>query len=116
MTSRRRIEQAVIAVALTAGLGIGLAAGAIAQTQHTVHMLGSASPPSAIQARIGDVIRFVNDDTENHDVFVPTFGFGIDFGVQRPGQAAELRLAKAGRFRVECVFHPAMVVNVDVAP
>ena len=116
---RDSVGLAALAGGLALGAALGLAAGAYAQGapgQHVIRMAGSAYAPAAVQARRGDVLRFVNDDTENHDVFVPTFGYGIDLGVTRPGQSAEIALRKAGRFRVECVFHPEMTVSVDVAP
>jgi len=113
--SGRLALAALMAAGMAGGVALGLTAGAYAQAQHTVHMAGSAYGPATVQARRGDLIRFVNDDTETHVVYVPTFGFGIDFGTQRPGQTVELRLQKPGAFRVECVLHPEMVTNVNVA-
>ena len=85
-----------------------------AAAEHVVRMAGMNYQPAAIQARVGDVIRFTNDDAVDHEVFVPTKGFGVDLGVQKPGQNAELPLTRRGSFEVECVIHPHMLLKVTV--
>lgn len=79
-----------------------------------VTMAGAAYQPANISAAVGDTIRFLNDDTSNHNVFVPTAGHALDLGKQEPGQEAVLTLGKAGTFEVECVFHPGMLTIVEV--
>ena len=80
----------------------------------TVTMAGTQYRPEAIAARVGDVLRFLNDDSVDHVVFVPTRGFGVDFGTQKPGTGVELPLGKPGTFEVECVIHPHMRARVTV--
>lgn len=80
----------------------------------TVTMAGSAYAPAMITAARGDTIRFVNDDSTDHNVFVPTAGHALDLGKQEPGQELQLTLAKPGRFEVECVFHEGMRTIVEV--
>jgi plastocyanin len=98
------------AVALLTLLATTVADGA----ELRVAMAGAQYRPEAITARVGDVLRFVNDDAVDHVVFVPTRGFGVDFGTQRPGTTTELRLGKPGSFEVECVIHPHMRAQVTV--
>lgn len=98
-------------------VGAFLGACALAPPPPTVHrvtMLGSAYSPSVVNARVGDTLLFVNDDTETHAVFVPTRGFGADLGNQRPSENREILLALAGRFTVECVPHADMNLVVNV--
>jgi plastocyanin len=83
---------------------------------HTITMAGMAYAPGMITARIGDGIRFVNDDTADHVVFVPTVGHAIDLGGQKPGEAREMKLMKAGRFEVECANHDHMLLTIAVLP
>ena len=47
-------------------------------------------------------------------VFVPTRGFAVDLGNQRPSEAREIALWRAGRFEVECVPHGDMKLVVEV--
>jgi plastocyanin len=105
-------------VAFAAGFAavLGACAGGPppAPSVHEVTMLGSVYSPSRIAARVGDTIRFVNDDGETHAVFVPTRGFAVDLGNQRPSEAREIALWRAGRFEVECVPHGDMKLVVEV--
>ena len=102
---------AIAAVVLAAAIPASASAFA---AEHVVHMSGSNYAPSEIDGRVGDTIRFVNDDTVNHDVFVPTVGFGIDLGRQEPGDEQTMTLGKAGAFEAECVFHGHMLLTVSV--
>jgi plastocyanin len=105
-------------------LAVGVAAGAAlgactigpppAPVVHRVTMIGSFYSPATVNARVGDTLQFVNDDTETHAVFVPTRGFGLDLGNQRPSENREIVLAAAGRFTVECVPHADMNLVVNV--
>jgi plastocyanin len=97
-----------------AAVGALLFAHAAVAAERTVTMSGLRYAPAAVEAKVGDVLRFVNDDRVDHDVFVPTRGFGVDLGVQKPGTQSELTLGKPGTFEVECVFHPHMLATVRV--
>jgi plastocyanin len=81
---------------------------------HVVQMSGANYSPARLMAKVGDTIRFVNDDSSTHDVFVPTRGFGVDLGAQKPEAITELKLLKTGRFEVECVLHSHMNMLVEV--
>jgi plastocyanin len=94
----------------------GLHSTAGAAETHTVTMAGMAYAPGTITARIRDSIRFVNDDTADHVVFVPTVGHAIDLGGQKPGEARAMKLMKAGRFEVECANHDHMLLAIEVLP
>lgn len=81
---------------------------------HTIKMAGMNYQPAVLKAKVGDSIRFVNDDSADHNVLIPTKGFGADLGTQKPGQATELTLARKGSFEAECVFHSHMLLKVTV--
>lgn len=91
-----------------------LAAGAASAAEYTVTMKGSNYEPARIEATVGDTIRFVNDDTLEHDVFVPTAGYALDLGAQEPRTETSLVLRKPGTLEVECVFHSHMLLEVEV--
>ena len=82
----------------------------------TIRMQDGDYAPNKIEARIGDTLVFVNDDVMDHEVFVPTEEHGVDLGKQAPAATTELPLGKAGSFDVECVFHPHMLLQVQVRP
>jgi plastocyanin len=83
---------------------------------HTVTMAGMTYAPASLAARVGDTIRFVNDDGADHVVFVPTAGHAVDLGAQEPGTEKTLPLMKPGTFEVECVNHDHMLLTVEVEP
>lgn len=102
---------AIAAVVLAVAFPVATPASA---AEHVVRMSGNNYAPSEIDGRIGDTIRFVNDDTVNHNVFVPTVGHGLDLGRQEPGDEQMMTLGKAGTFEAECVFHGQMLLTVSV--
>lgn len=106
---------------LLAGFAAGIALYACASAPpppppkvHEVRMLGSTYSPARIEARVGDSLRFVNDDDTAHVVFVPTRGFAANLGNQPAGQTRDYALSTPGRFEVECVPHPQMKLVVNV--
>lgn len=95
---------------------VQISALAQAAETHVVTMAASVYHPASLTARVGDTIRFVNDDGTDHGVFVPTVGHAIDLGTQKPEEERELTLLKPGNFDVECTFHEHMILKVEVAP
>ena len=77
-------------------------------------MAGAEYAPTVIEASVGDILVFVNDDDTAHNVFIPTIGFAADLGKQDVLSEATLLLAKAGMFDVECVLHENMHARVVV--
>ena len=100
----------------TAAMIAGVHSTAGAAETHTVTMAGMAYAPAMITARVGDSIRFVNDDTADHVVFVPMVEHAIDLGGQKPGEARDMRLMKAGKFEIECANHDHMLLTIEVLP
>ena len=84
--------------------------------EHRITMAHSTYSPAMIEAKVGDTLVFDNDDTDAHNVFVPTVAFSTDLGKQDPGKPARLALTRPGTFEVECVFHQHMVTKVVVKP
>jgi plastocyanin len=90
------------------------AAGHAAAADHVVTIAGGQYAPQALTIASGDTVRFVNDDNENHDVFVPTAGLAFDLGTVGPGEEASYTFVKPGTYDVECVFHASMLTVVEV--
>jgi plastocyanin len=92
------------------------AAGQASAAEHVVRMADDGYEPASLQARVGDVIRFVNEDADWHAVFVPTAGFALDLGRQEQGEETVLTLTRPGTFEVECIHHMSMLMTVQVEP
>jgi plastocyanin len=84
--------------------------------ERRIGMAGMAYSPSMIEAKVGDMLVFVNDDTQAHNVLIATVGFSTDLGKQDPGSQTTLTVRKSGRFDVECVIHEGMHARVVVRP
>ena len=82
--------------------------------EHVVTISGSEYSPTRIAAKVGDTVRFVNEDAVDHSVFVPTLGHAIDLGATKSGAATVLTLRRAGRIEVECVQHGHMGLIITV--
>ncbi|MGH6923967.1 MAG: cupredoxin domain-containing protein [Propylenella sp.] len=96
-------------------IGVLLAAsGQAVAAEHAVTMAGGQYAPQKLTVAPGDTVRFVNDDTADHNVFAPTGGLAFDLGKLEPGQEATYAFVKAGTYDVECVFHPHMLTVVEV--
>ena len=67
-----------------------------------------------IDIKVGDSIRFTDDDEFAHQIFVsaPTFTYESD--EQEPGQAVVVTFPRAGTFDVQCRIHPKMHLRVVV--
>ena len=101
-----------VAVGTGALLGFGLETARAAQI-HKVGMADSKYGP-AIKAKVGDTLSFVNDDYENHWVYVPTFGHQISRAGIKPGESWNVELQRPGTFIVNCGLHSKMTTTVTV--
>lgn len=98
---------------MLAAFAVACAAPAAA-AEIEIRMGGGQYAPAKVEAKVGDVLRFVNDDGADHAVFVPTKGHGLDLGAQKPGEARTYTVRKPGSFDVECVQHGHMAMSVNV--
>lgn len=112
-----RRYDSTLAVAAVAGIAIGIAAGSVfAGTAHKVGMAGSKYAPAEVKVRVGDTIRFENDDFENHWVYVPTVGnYQVSRAGLKPGESFEIAARAPGRFTVLCGLHTSMETVVTVS-
>jgi plastocyanin len=116
MTTQMKIGPAALLAAGAFGVGLGAMAGSVsASTAHKVSMSGSVYAPNAMQAKVGDTIRFDNDDFENHWVYVPTQGFQVSRAGLKPGEAFDVVLRKPGTFTVLCALHTQMETVITVS-
>ena len=116
----RRFTTASAAIGGAAAFGIllGVVAGSVsaAGTAHKVSMVGSKYAPAEIKARVGDTIRFDNDDFENHWVYVPTSGnYQVSRAGLKPGETFDIVARKPGTFTVLCGLHTSMETVVTVS-
>lgn len=97
-------------------LACGAAAPVMAEASHLVSVVqkGRAFSTPAIVVDAGDTVRFTNEDSFLHQLFVQSSTFNVETGEQRPGQDVDIRFSVPGRFQVLCAIHPKMALSVEV--
>jgi len=69
-----------------------------------------------LDIRVGDTVRFVNDDEVSHNLYSVTPGMQFEVRIQQPGQSDKVTFKNAGVALVQCAIHPQMSLRVSVAP
>ncbi len=93
-----------------------IAAGASAAvTEHVVSQKNKSFSVSTVEAKIGDVVLFRNDDGVFHNIFSLTSGMAFDLGAHAPGTSKKITLEKAGKIEIECAIHPRMKMVIEVS-
>ena len=101
----------IAAVALLGGVS---ASAALAASMISVTQKSRAFASQHLDIRPGDSIRFVNEDTFIHHVFVKSPTMNYDSEEQEPGRSVDVRFPLAGDFNVRCEIHPKMSLQVNV--
>ncbi len=106
----RRAGWAVV-IASVGGIATSVA---LAATVVSVVQKGRAFATQRLDIRAGDSVRFMNEDTFIHHVFVKSATMNYNSDEQEPGQSIDVRFPVAGTFNVRCEIHPKMSLQVDV--
>lgn len=92
------------------------APGAAAAEEHVVSQKNKSFSVKKLKLKVGDSIKFVNEDGFAHNVFSLSATKGFDTGSFGSGQSRSVSFDKAGAVEVECAVHPDMRLDVEVAP
>jgi cytochrome c peroxidase len=95
----------LVMVALLAGCG---------ESPTTVSQKNKTFDPAAVQLKVDEPLRLLNDDDRTHNIRVHDPAFEYDSGAQEPGETVELRFPASGRYYVVCGIHRKMKLQVDV--
>lgn len=102
--------------ASSASAGTGVSAVDARGTVQIV-MKRLAFNPAAIQAKVGQKVVWINEDTSPHNV---TYVSGPGFRSSRPslrrGMTFSLRLTEPGTIHYYCSIHPWMTATIAVSP
>jgi plastocyanin len=97
-------------VVLTA---ITLPGAAFAQ-QFEVGQQGKRFSVTKLQIKVGDVVRFTNQDPFFHNIFSLSQAKSFDLGSFRQGKYREVTFDQLGIVDVECAIHPRMHMQIEV--
>jgi plastocyanin len=91
-------------------MGVGSAPTAPAGT--SVRMAGTRFEPSTLTIRVGETVRWFNDDALPHTVSATDGSW--DSGNLPPGASFERRFDTVGSYPYLCRYHPGMVATIKV--
>ena len=95
-------------------LAVSLLGVQVRAAEHVVVQKGRAFSVQQLSVKLGDSIKFVNEDPFAHDVFSLSETKSFDLGAHGQGSATSVVMDKAGTVEVECAVHPDMKMVVDV--
>lgn len=96
--------------------GLFAAGAAGAGQEHVVSQKNKSFSVRKLAVKAGDSVRFVNDDSFAHNVFSLSAPKSFDLGSFGNGGAKSVTFDKPGTVEVECAVHPAMRLEIEVAP
>jgi cytochrome c peroxidase len=91
-----------------------MSVSAWAATEIVITQKDKAFSQDSAAVKVGEKIKFVNDDTVTHNLTVKGPSGTARPGVQeKPGDAIELAFDEAGVSEVRCLIHPKMKMSVE---
>lgn len=67
-----------------------------------------------IKVKVGDTVKFTNEDEFFHNVFSLSDSAMFDLGSYPKGESRTVKFEDAGTVEVECAIHPSMIMKVIV--
>jgi plastocyanin len=83
--------------------------------QFTVLQKDKAFSTKKLAVKVGDTVKFQNDDPFSHNVFSLSDAKSFDLGSYGKGGAKNVVFDKPGTVEIECAVHPDMKMVVEVA-
>jgi plastocyanin len=96
--------------------GIVAAGVAWAGQEHVVSQKTKAFSVKKLTVKVGDSVKFVNEDSFAHNVFSLSAAKSFDLGSFGNGGSKSVTFDKPGKVEVECAVHPDMRMDIEVTP
>lgn len=90
-----------------------LAGSSFADT-HTVGQKDKKFTTPLLKVKVGDTVKFLNEDAFFHNVFSLSDAKFFDLGSYPTGEYKEVVFDQAGTIDIECAIHPDMVMKIVV--
>ena len=105
------ISKRVKAIAIVISLSISNIA--LAAT-HDVGQKDKQFTVTKLKAKVGDKVKFINNDPFFHNVFSLSDTATFDLGSYPQGEFKVIELGSPGTVEVECAIHPSMKMVIEV--
>lgn len=113
MNPYRSMKDLAVLVAWAAVL---LGGAAQAAEEHLVSQKNKAFSTKKLTIKVGDSVKFINEDSFAHNVFSLSAPKSFDLGSFGNGGTKTITFDKPGKVEVECAVHPDMRLDVEVKP
>lgn len=113
-TMRLSPTQSLLAGCLAAVLLV--LSGAALAAEHVVAQKNKAFSMKKLTVKVGDTVKFINEDSFAHNVFSLSAPKSFDLGSFGNGGSKSVTFDKPGKVEVECAVHPDMRLDVEVTP
>ena len=82
--------------------------------QHNKTLVMAGEPVQTLQIKVGDAIRFENQDPFFHNIFSMSELKPFDLGSFPQGEWREVVFDQPGMAEIECAIHPRMFMQLEV--
>ncbi len=103
-------SKSLFGTALTILLMTGVAGAA----EYEVVQKNKEFTPKELNIKVGDTVKFTNEDNFFHNVFSLSDLKTFDLGSYPKGEFKSVTFDKAGKVEVECAIHPSMLMTINV--
>jgi plastocyanin len=100
-------------IILAAQIALCAAIAPASAAEVTVGQAGKMFNPDTVSIKVGDSVKFNNDDTVAHAVMVQG-PVATNVGAIKPGEAKGVTFDQAGTYEVRCAIHPKMKLTITV--
>ena len=115
MKMNRPTRPRTLALMLATG-GLIAAGLAWAAQEHVVTQKNKSFSVKKMTVKVGDTVKFVNEDSFAHNVFSLSAAKSFDLGSFGNGGSKSVTFDKPGKVEVECAVHPDMRLDIEVTP
>src|SRR5205809_3877924 len=99
----------------TACAAVLLAMGSTMAAEHVIVQKGKAFSVKKLSVKLGDSVKFVNEDPFSHNIFSLSDAKSFDLGSYGVGLSKTVVFDKPGTVEIECAVHPDMKMIVEVS-
>ncbi|HET9645408.1 MAG TPA: plastocyanin/azurin family copper-binding protein [Burkholderiaceae bacterium] len=82
--------------------------------EHVVKQKNMAFSTKKLSVKVGDSVKFLNEDSIAHNVFSLSDVKSFDLGSYGQGASKSVTFDKPGSVEIECAVHPDMKMTVEV--
>ena len=97
-------------------IALSYAGTAWAGQEQVVTQKNKAFSVKKLVVKVGDSVKFVNEDNFAHNVFSLSPSKSFDLGSVGNGGSKSVTFDKPGKVQVECAIHPDMQLDIEVTP